>query len=183
MGTRVLSRECVLRIPACRKRRLNGAVFRNKHKRVASCRCLDGHIKEPYEMSMALGARPQVQLPSSVRRTSIWRRIYDKNIVDCDVKHPIHLTSPHLIWYYIIVTPAEFWIQKSRSSDCIKSHPESLIILCSCWFCTPPPYFEAEYCLFCGRRRVAVARYRMICLVLLNNPKRNHSIRPIHSFR
>ena len=26
--------------------------------------------------------------------------------------------------------------------------------------------FEAEYCLFCGRRRVAVARYRMICLVL-----------------
>ena len=31
-----------------------------------------------------------------------------------------------------------------------------------------PPYFEAEYCLFCGRRRVAVARYRMICLVLVN---------------
>ena len=26
----------------------------------------------------------------------------------------------------------------------------------------------AEYCLFCGRRRVAVARYRMICLVLAN---------------
>ena len=32
-------------------------------------------------------------------------------------------------------------------------------------FVTPPRYFEAEYCLFCGRRRVAVARYRMICLV------------------
>ena len=32
----------------------------------------------------------------------------------------------------------------------------------------PPPYFEAEYCLFCGRRRVAVARYRMICLVLFS---------------
>ena len=31
----------------------------------------------------------------------------------------------------------------------------------------PPPYFEAEYCLFCGRRRVAAARYRMICLVLV----------------
>ena len=41
------------------------------------------------------------------------------------------------------------------------------IIWCSCWFCKPPPYFETEYCLFCGRRRVAVARYRMICLVLL----------------
>ena len=33
-------------------------------------------------------------------------------------------------------------------------------------FVLPPPYFEAEYCLFCGRRRVAVARYRMVCLVL-----------------
>ena len=39
----------------------------------------------------------------------------------------------------------------------------------------PPPYFEAEYCLFCGRRRVAVARYRMICLVLLNLGSRYHS--------
>ena len=36
-------------------------------------------------------------------------------------------------------------------------------------FVNPPPYFEAEYCLFCGRRRVAVARYRMICLVLVNS--------------
>ena len=26
-------------------------------KRVAQCRCLDGHIKEPYEISMAFGAR------------------------------------------------------------------------------------------------------------------------------
>ena len=26
-------------------------------KRVALCRCLDGHVKEPYEMSTALGAR------------------------------------------------------------------------------------------------------------------------------
>ena len=33
----------------------------------------------------------------------------------------------------------------------------------------PPSYLEAEYCLFCGRRRVAVARYRMICLVLVNS--------------
>ena len=33
-------------------------------------------------------------------------------------------------------------------------------------FVLPPPYFEAEYCLFCGRRRIAVARYWMICVVL-----------------
>ena len=29
-----------------------------------------------------------------------------------------------------------------------------------------PPYFGVVYCFICGRRRVAVARYRMICLVL-----------------
>ena len=52
--------------PACRKRRLNGAVSRNNRlKRVAPCRCLDGHVKEPYEMSMALGARPYVKLLKS----------------------------------------------------------------------------------------------------------------------
>ena len=37
-----------------RKRRLNGAVCRNHRiKRLVPCRCLDGHVKEPYEMSMA----------------------------------------------------------------------------------------------------------------------------------
>ena len=37
-----------------RKRRLIGAVCRNHRiKRVVPCRCLDGHVKEPYEMSMA----------------------------------------------------------------------------------------------------------------------------------
>ena len=37
-----------------RKRRLNGAVCRNHRiKRVVPCRCYDGHVKEPYEMSMA----------------------------------------------------------------------------------------------------------------------------------
>ena len=29
-----------------------------------------------------------------------------------------------------------------------------------------PFSFEAVYCFICGRQRVAVARYRMICLVL-----------------
>ena len=37
-------------------------------------------------------------------------------------------------------------------------------------FVTPkPPHFQAVYCFICGRRRVAVTRYRMICLVLLNS--------------
>ena len=43
------------------------------------------------------------------------------------------------------------------------------IIWFSRWFCNPPPYFEAVYCFICGRLRVAVARYRMICLVLFQN--------------
>ena len=55
-----LSRECAPPYPQRdRKRRLNGAVCRNHRiKRLVPCRCLDGHVKEPYEMSMALGARP-----------------------------------------------------------------------------------------------------------------------------
>ena len=45
--------------PACRKRQLIGAVCRNHRiKRLVPCWCLDGHVKEPYEMSMVLGARP-----------------------------------------------------------------------------------------------------------------------------
>ena len=36
--------------PACRKRRLKGAVSRNNRiKRMAPCRCLDGHVKEKRE--------------------------------------------------------------------------------------------------------------------------------------
>ena len=49
--------------PACRKRRLNRVVSRNNRiKRLAPCRLLNRHVKEPYEMSMALEARPYVQL-------------------------------------------------------------------------------------------------------------------------
>ena len=60
MRARELSRENVSFVsPACRKRRLIGAVCRNHRiKRLVPCRCLDGHVKEPYEMSMAFGARP-----------------------------------------------------------------------------------------------------------------------------
>ena len=39
--------------PACRKRRLNGAVSRNNCIKRVACRCLDGHVEEPYEISMA----------------------------------------------------------------------------------------------------------------------------------
>ena len=49
----VKSRMCPPYPQRDRKRRLIGAVCRNRIKRVVPCRCLDGHVKEPYEMSMA----------------------------------------------------------------------------------------------------------------------------------
>ena len=61
-------------------------------KRVTPCRCLDGHVKEPYEMSIALGARPYVQLLLQSACTSMYRHKYNLKIVACDVKQPISLT-------------------------------------------------------------------------------------------
>ena len=50
----VKSRMCPPYPQRDRKRRLNGAVCRNHRiKRVVPCRCWDGHVKEPCEMSMA----------------------------------------------------------------------------------------------------------------------------------
>ena len=50
----VKSRMCPPYPQRDRKRRLFGAVCRNHLiKRVVPCRCLDEHVKEPYEMSMA----------------------------------------------------------------------------------------------------------------------------------
>ena len=50
-------------------------------KRLALCQCLDGHVKEPYEMSMALGARPSVKLLLQSAYTSMCCHIYNWNIV------------------------------------------------------------------------------------------------------
>ena len=36
-----------------------------------------------------------------------------------------------------------------------------------CFVANPHPPFEAVFCFICNRRRVAVARYQMICPVLL----------------
>ena len=58
-GGVVKSRMCPPYPKRVVKWRLNGPVSRNNHvKRVAPCWCLDGHVKEPYEMSLPLGARP-----------------------------------------------------------------------------------------------------------------------------
>ena len=53
----------------------------------------------------------------------------------------------------------------NRRIECTASYFVK-IIWCSRWFCTPS-WFETYYCFICSRRRMVVARYRLICLVLL----------------
>ena len=50
-------------------------------KRGSPCRCLDGHVTEPYEMSVALGARPKVQLTFQLFILHVWLRITDEGSV------------------------------------------------------------------------------------------------------
>ena len=45
---------------------------------------MDRHVKEPYEISMALGARPKVHFLLQSACTSMCRPIYNWNIVECD---------------------------------------------------------------------------------------------------
>ena len=52
-----------------------------------------------------------------------------------------------------------------------------IILICSRRFWKPLASFEAMYCFICCRRRVAVARYRMICLLI------NSVCRPVYLFR
>ena len=86
--------------PACRERRLNGAVSLNiRIKRVVLCRCLDRHDKEPCEMSMALGARPKVQLLLKSAGTSMCCRIYKWNIVTCVVNNQSHSLIRKMIYF------------------------------------------------------------------------------------
>ena len=53
-----LSREYVLRIPSVSKKATKwGGVSESLYKKGGPVSVWDGHVKEPYEMSMALGAR------------------------------------------------------------------------------------------------------------------------------
>ena len=73
--------------PACRKRRLNGAVSRNKRiKRVAPCWCLDGTLKNPTKCLWRLESDRRYYFLTC-------RHIYDWNIVEWDVNQPISLSS------------------------------------------------------------------------------------------
>ena len=59
--------------------------FRKDYKKDGPVSELDRHLKEPFEMSIALGARPYVNLLHTAC-TSICHLIYVWNIIDCDVK-------------------------------------------------------------------------------------------------
>ena len=66
-----------------------GRFLRITVKRLAPCWYLDGHVKELYEMSMALGPRPQIQLPLQSACTYMCRNTFNLMIVACGVKQSI----------------------------------------------------------------------------------------------
>ena len=79
-----LSREiCPPYPPACRKRRVNGAVCRNH--RVVPCRCRTGTLKNPAKCLWRW--EPDRRYNFCNPPAHLCRHIYDWNIVACDVKH------------------------------------------------------------------------------------------------
>ena len=92
-GTRGLRLEEVLRIHMrVVKGDWNGAVSRSTAERLTPCRCFEGHIKEPYETSMAWKPDRRFNFLFSPP-AHLCRHIYNWNIFAWDVKQPI---SPHL---------------------------------------------------------------------------------------
>ena len=65
--------------------------LRNNRKKGIPCRCMDGHVKEPYEMSMAWEPDRRFNFffnpPAHICAVT-----YDWNIVKCDVKQPYSLS-------------------------------------------------------------------------------------------
>ena len=74
--------------PACRKRRLNGAVCRNHRiKRVVPCRCRTGTLKNPSKCLWRWEPNRRYNYFFFSPPAHLWCHIYDWNIVACDVKH------------------------------------------------------------------------------------------------
>ena len=69
----------------------NWAVSWNNRKKVCPYRCFDGQVKEPYEISMALRARPLAQLLLQSACISMCIHMYNWNIVVCYVKAILQL--------------------------------------------------------------------------------------------
>ena len=70
-------------------------------KRVAPCRCLDGHFKESYEMSMAWEPNRRSNFFFSLP-AHLCAVIYNLDIVDCDVKADLSSYKHHIKFIYII---------------------------------------------------------------------------------
>ena len=83
---------------------------------------------------------------------------------------PVSFVSPSLFWGCTLLY---LWSPKggccSISDDLSFSWLNYIYIYiwCSRYFCIPPS-FETVNCYMCGRWKVTVARYRIICLVLWN---------------
>ena len=94
----------------------------------------------------------------------VWRRINDEGSLPEMRIWSILLIKSELKWC-IHLSRSLFYISETAVGGTASYFVK--IIWCSRCFCNPPPYFEVVYCFICGRRRVAVARYRMICIVLV----------------
>ena len=117
-----LRRKYVLRISMCVvKGDWNGAVFGITVKRLALCRCLDGHVKEPYEMSLAWEPdrksiffsppehlRVQIYVPShtSLKYRWLWRTLNLVNIF-LYIYAPMISDEYHARFHLNVASPAE----------------------------------------------------------------------------
>ena len=83
--------------PACRKRRLNGAVCRNHRiKRVVPCRCRTGTLKNPAKCLSRW--EPDRRYNFFNPPAHLCRYMYDWNIVACDVKHQLTHLKPFSLY-------------------------------------------------------------------------------------
>ena len=143
------------------------------------CRCLDGHVKEPYEMF-------GVWDPD--RRSNFFSPPAHHCAVTYITEIPLHVT---LKKHFYSLTPirdmAEIPLKRRKSS--IQPPNGNSLSRTLCKFKDITPFkalicdrqmdiwvlflphsnFEAVCWFNCGWRRLAVALYRMICLVLRNN--------------
>ena len=83
--------------PACRKRLLNGAVSRNNRiKRLAPCRCLDGHVNESYEMSITeISSNVTLinQSHSTIFQLYLWRHMHVHVVVQSALEKKVDIRS------------------------------------------------------------------------------------------
>ena len=96
MGTRGLSRGCVLRISSVSYMRLNGTVSRNNHtKRFAPCRCLCPTVGQAFS-----SVRLHIYVPSHIwlKYCCMWRQATNLTLAHCIRSAGQPQICPHFLW-------------------------------------------------------------------------------------